>query len=102
MRLPREQLIRDLMSRSFNDAILKVQLNVLPCEQRFVNLLFDDVKLKSALRYSAGHILGHACNESDCLATSALTLEIVCYHGGTRFILRVLAVAKFKSEQLKR
>ena len=30
MRLPREQLIRDLMSRSLNDAILKVQLNVLP------------------------------------------------------------------------
>ena len=50
------------MFRSFNNAILKVQLNVLRPEQRFVNLLFYEIKLKSALRYSAGHILGHAMN----------------------------------------
>ena len=101
MCLPREQLIRELMSLTFNDDNLNVLLKSLSPEQRFLNLLFDEVKLKSALRYSAGHIMGHATNDAHCLATSALTIEVVCHHGGPRFILRVLPVAKLTSVQLK-
>ena len=59
-----------------------------------MNILFYEVKLKSVLRFTAGHIGGYATNHPEILATSALIFELVCHYGGLRFIIRVIPVAK--------
>ena len=45
IKLPREQLVRNLMSRSFANTNLPLIFKVLKPEQRLVNILFDEVKL---------------------------------------------------------
>jgi hypothetical protein len=99
--LPNEQHIRNLMSCSYQDQNLPVVFNDLKPEQRLLNLLFDEVKLKSELCYTAGHVVGLATNNSELLATSAVTFEAVCHYGGPRFILRVYPVAKINMHQLQ-
>jgi hypothetical protein len=99
--LPKQQLIRELMSRSVNDSNLQTSFNELKPEQRLVNILFDEVKLKSVLRFTAGHVVGHAENQPDILATSALAFELVCHYGGPRFTIRVVPVAKLDATKLK-
>jgi hypothetical protein len=99
--LPKQQVIRDLMSRSLQDSSLQTVLNELRPEQRLVNVLFDEVKLKSVLRFTAGHVAGHAANEPEKLATSALAFELVCHCGGPRFIVRVVPVANLDAKQLR-
>ena len=98
--LPREHLVRDLMSCSFQDNNLRDIFSGLNPE-RLVNILFDEVKLKSTLIFSSGHILGYAVNDPGVLAFSALAFEAVCLHGGPRFVLRVYQTAHLKAEQLK-
>ena len=69
-------------------------------QQRLVNILFDEVKLIQAMRLIGGHIIGHASNkpeDSEDLATSALVIEIVCQHGGPKYILRVHPVSTLKA-----
>ena len=70
-----------------------------------VNLLFDEVKLISTLRFTGGHVLGYAQNSSqnstETLATHALVIKIVCHYGGPRYILRVRPVAKLNADDLK-
>ena len=70
--LPWERLLRDLMTRSFQNNELPRIFEVLKPEQRFVNILFDEVKLIKTSRFSAGHIIGHANNAPSEQATSAL------------------------------
>ena len=53
-------------------------------EQRLVNILFDEVKLKEATRFTGGHIVGHANDKEGDLATSALVFELACHHRGPR------------------
>ena len=89
------------MSRSLQDSSLQAALAELKPEQRLVNILFDEVKLKSALRFSAGHIAWHAANKSEKLATSALAFELVCHYGGPRFVVRVVPVANLDARQLR-
>ena len=55
-------------------------------------LMFDEVKVKSHLRFTAGHVVGHADNHPEKLATSALAFELVCHYGGPRFTVRVIPV----------
>ena len=101
MKLPREQLIRNLMSRSFQDSNLKPFFDSLKPQQRLVNILFDEVKLKKTLRFMSGHILGQAVNAPDLQATSALVFELVCHHGGPRLIVRLYPVAKLDADKLQ-
>ena len=58
-------------------------------QQRIVNILFDEVKLKKCIRYSGKYIMGYADNNPSELATSALVIEIVCHFGGPKYIMRV-------------
>ena len=59
------------------------------------------MKLKSALRFTADHVVGHADNQPEKLATSALAFELVRHHGGPRFTVRVIPVVKLNADQLK-
>ena len=69
---------------------------ILPCiktikkpQQKIVNILFDEVKLTQAMRFSGRHVVGYATNgESEILATHAMVIELVCHFGGPRYILR--------------
>jgi len=70
------------MSHSVQNSNLQTALNELKPEQRLVNILFDEVKLKSVLRFTAGHVVGHADNRPEKLATSALAFALVCHYGG--------------------
>ena len=99
--LPKQQLIRELMSRSVQNSNLQTALNELKPEQRLVNILFDEVKLKSVLRFTAGHVVGHADNQPEKLATSALAFELVCHYGGPRFTVRVIPVEHLNAQQLR-
>jgi hypothetical protein len=99
--LPREQTVRDLMTRSLDDQNLTAILQELQPQQRLLNILFDEVKLRSSLRFTAGHIMGHAQNVPDQLSSSALCFEAICHHGGPRFIIRVVPVTKLNSKQLQ-
>ena len=105
--LPCVTTMKKLLSRSFQDANLPILSQELKLQQRLVNVLFDEVKLTQTMRFSGGHILGHATNatnesaESEILATHALVIEIICHYGGPRYILRVCPVAKLNSESLK-
>ena len=89
------------MSHSVQDSNLQTALNELKPEQRLVNILFDEVKLKSVLRFTAGHVVGHADNRPEKLATSALAFELVCHYGGPRFTVRVIPVVQVDANQLK-
>ena len=95
---------KPLLSRASDDDNLQKLLEELKPEQRFVNVLFDEVKMRSTLRYSDGHVMGHATNKPDnpdTLATSALVIEIICHHGGPRYIFCVHPVAKLNAPELK-
>ena len=80
--LPCERLLRDLMTRSFQNHKLPRIFEVLKPEQRFVNILFVEVKLIKTSRFSSGHIIGHANDAPSEQATSALCTEVVCHQGG--------------------
>ena len=103
--IPSVATIKKLLQASFNDDNLVDLFKELKPQQRLVNVLFDEVKLISTLRYTGGHALGYAQNSSqnstETLATHALVIEIVCHHGGPRYILRVLPVAKLNADDLK-
>lgn len=64
-------------------------------------LMFDEVKVKSHLRFTAGHVVGHADNHPEKLATSALAFELVCHYGGPLFTVRVIPVEKLNANHLK-
>ena len=98
--LPSERLIRKLLSKPFQDNDLKRILEKLKPEQRLVNVLFDEVKLKEAIRFTGGHIVGHANDKEGVLAKSALVFEIVPSRR-PRYILRIDPVAGLKANQLK-
>ena len=57
--------------------------------------------MKEATRFTGGHIVGHANDKEGVLATSALVFELVCHHGGPRYILRIDPVAGIKGDQLE-
>ncbi len=102
--LPHENVIKRLLSRSSQDSNLRDLLSGLKAKQRLVNILFDEVKLTQATRFTSGHVFGYADNnnaDTDALATHALVIEIVCHHGGPRYILRVIPVAKLNAEDLQ-
>ena len=82
--LPQEKIVRDLMNKSFQNEKLWTLFDSLKHEQRLVNVLFGEVKLKSTMRYSNSHVVGHSSNRINELATHALVVEIVCHFGGPR------------------
>ena len=57
--LPSKRLLRKLFSKSFQENDLKRVFEKLRPEHRLVNILFDEVKLKEATRFTEGHIIGH-------------------------------------------
>ena len=103
--IPSVSTIKKLLRASFNDDNLAAIFKELKPQQRLVNLLFDEVKLISTLRFTGGHALGYAQNSSqistETLATHALVIEIVCHYGGPKYILRVRPVAKLNADDLK-
>ena len=93
------KFIREMLSKSIQDANLKKLFDKLTTKQRLVNVLFYKVKLTQAIRFTSVHVLGHALNISDAselaeLATHALVIQVVCYHGGPLYILRVIPAVK--------
>ena len=101
--LPHGNRIRELLSYASDDTNLEKLFAELKPEQRLVNLLFDEVKLVSAVRFTGGHMMGYATNDPDSpntLATSALVFEIICHHGGPRYIFRVHPTHKLNAPQL--
>ena len=93
------KFIREMLSKCPQDANLKKLFDKLTPKQRLVNVLFYKVKLTQAIRFTSVHVLGHALNISDAselaeLATHALVIQVVCYHGGPLYILRVIPVVK--------
>ena len=99
--LPREKFIRDLMSKSYQENNSAKLFETLKPQQRLVNILFDEVKLKKAMRFTGGHVVGHAANKPEELATSALVIELISHYGGSRYIIRIIPVACLKFYQLK-
>lgn len=101
--LPREELLKKLLHNSLDIENLKTLFNKLKPQQCLVNVLFDEVKLTEALRYSGGRVSGYAQNTSDVevLATHAMVIEVVCHFGGPKYILSIHPVAKLNSDQLK-
>ena len=102
--LPNDKLIRNLLSKASDDDNLDLLFKELKPEQRLVNVLFDEVKLTTSLRFTGGHIVGHATNKPgvvDTIATSALVIEIICHHAGPRYVFRVHPVAKLNAEELQ-
>ena len=91
-----------MLSRSFQYTNLPIPFQQLKLQQKIVNVLFDEVKLTQAMRFSGGHVVGYATNgESEILSTHAMVIELVCHFGGPRYILRVHPVSKPNSESLK-
>ena len=72
--LPDEKVIRRLLNKSLGDENLGKLFHELNPQQRLVNVIFDEVKLKQALRFVGGHITGHSSG-SETLTTSALSLN---------------------------
>ena len=91
--LPQEKVVRELMNESFQDENIKTLFEKLSPSQLLVNILFDEVKLKRALRFSNSHIIGLAENDSGELASSALVTELICCHGGPRLVIRIIPVS---------
>ena len=84
-------MIRELMAKSLDDENLSALFQSLMPQQRLVNIIFDEVKLVSTMRYSAGHVVGLAENKSEELATYALVIELGCHHGGPRWVHQSLS-----------
>ena len=101
IKLPRKQLVRNLMSRSFANTNLPLIFKVLKPEQHLVNILFDEVKLLKTTRLTGGHIIGYATNTTEAVATSAFCIEIVCHHGGRRLVIGVHPVSKINAEKAR-
>ena len=80
--LPSERFIKGILSNTFQDENLGKIFQSLQPQQRIVNILFDEVKLKQATHFYNGHIVGYSDNNIDELATSALVIELVCHYGG--------------------
>ena len=99
--LPRERRIREILSKTDSETNLAQLLQSLPPEQRLVNVLFDEVKLVSTTRFTAGHVLGMAQNQPEKKATHAFVIELICHHGGPSWILRVIPVAGLKGHEIK-
>ena len=99
--LPSERLLRSLLSKYFQDENLQLILEKLPPEQRLLNVLFNEVKLKEAQRFSGGHMIGQASDKEGVLAKSALVFEILCHYGGPKYTLRIDPVAGLSAPQLK-
>ena len=102
--LPREELLKKLLSNSLDDENLKQLFQKLQPQQCLVNMLFDEMKLTETLRCSGGRVVGNAQNGSgdgEVLATHALVIEVVCHFGGPKYILHIYPVAKLNSDQLK-
>ena len=53
------------------------------------------------MRLSGGHVIGHTDDKSQ-LASHALVIEVVCHHGGPKYVLRVIPVAKLNAEDLEK
>ena len=55
---PTEKTLRSLISNTFNDENLKTIIENLQPQQRIVNILFGEVKLKKATQYFGNHLMG--------------------------------------------
>ena len=90
-----------VLSRTSDDNNLDL-FNDLKPEQRLVNILFDEMKLRGGMRCTGGHSVGYATNkqiEDTIIATSALAIESGCHHGGPSYAFRVHPVAKLNAEE---
>ena len=84
--IPNDKLIGNFLSRGSDDDNSDLLFKDLKPEQRLVGMLFDEVELTTSLRFTCGHIVGHA--------TSALVIEIICQHGGTLLCLSCSSCCK--------
>ena len=99
--LPSQRFLKGILSNTFQDENLGKVFRSLQPQQRIVNILFDEVKLKQAVRFSNGHVYGYSENKSEELATSALVIELVCHYGGPKYIMRVHPTSRLTAAELK-
>ena len=98
--LRQEKLVSALMNKSFQNDNLCTLFDSLQPEQRLLNVRFDEVKLKSTMRHSNSHDVGHSSNRINELATHALAVEIVCHFGGPRFVRSIIPESSINAPQL--
>ena len=65
-----------------------------------MSILFDEVKLKKAVKFPNSHIIGVAVNNSGELASSSLVIEFNCHHGGPRLVIRISPMSGLNGKQL--
>ena len=63
-------------------------------------LLHDEVYIKKSLQYHGGEIFGKAVNDPSLLAETMLGQMINCLHGGNKFLVSMLPVAKMNANFL--
>ena len=67
-------------------------------------LLYDEIYIKKSMQYHGGEIFGRAANDPTLLAETMLGQMLICLHGGPKFLVNMLPVAKlnakFLSEEL--
>ena len=84
-----------------NETLKKIFFSILPAEQSLVTVIFNEVHLKSGLRYNSGHICGTSENKEEKLATSVIVFEMISLHGGPRIVLSVHLVSFLNAEELE-
>ena len=69
-------------------------------KQKKCIILVDEVYLKVSLQYPGGTIFGGAKDSEEALAKTVLGIMIKCLHGGPKFLIKMIPVAKLNSEFL--
>ena len=88
---PAESKLRELLSLSLNDESLAQLFSGVKPGQLLINILLNEVKLKESLLFTGGHIIRRA-QDKEVPAKSTLVIELVCHHGGTKNVLRIVPV----------
>lgn len=72
--VPREENVCDLMYKTDSDINLRKPFGEIKPKQLLINVLYDEEKLKQALRFSGGYLTEYVEKKLEKLATSATTV----------------------------
>ena len=69
-------------------------------EKKACVLLHDEVYMKKSMQYHGGEIFGRPINNPTLPAGTMLGQMLICLHGGPKFLVKMLPVAKLNSNIL--
>lgn len=104
--LPSLRYLRHLSSNVSNEkglltnSFLEKEVSSLNDKDRIVNLLIDEIHVKSKLSYRSGKLIGQAANNTDDLANSIQCFMIASVMSSHKMIVGMLPVKKLDSEFL--